>query len=205
LGFFAARPLRVFVFVVFRMTTIVNKRELARLVRRSEPTVDRWIEDGCPVIEGGSNGVAYKFDPQAVLDWRRGVEQRAAEDALAREAEIDQLALELTGGTVAPDSVAAIPLRDRAAAIDAERKALLLAREKRETMSRDDAARDYQAMLALLRQRLLSMPGLLARLAHLEPDQVRRVDEEMRALLRELSLQIGDPELRPRNGLSDAA
>jgi hypothetical protein len=156
------------------------------------------------VLSDGSNGIAYRFEVEAVLDWRRDIERRAVEEAAAREAEIDQLALELTGGTVASSEIAMLPLRDRAAALDTERKALLLAREKGETLWREQVARDYQALFGLLRQRALSMPMLLGRLAHLEPHQIKTIEVEMKSLLRELSLQIEDPGMRPQE-ISHAA
>lgn len=174
----------------------LNKRELAAAFKVSEPTIDKWLAEGCPVVRGGQHGVAYQFDPKAVLAWRQDLEAQAEKEAQAKQEMLRGLELDLTGGSVADDEIQRLPARERGLALEAERKALLLAKEKGELVDRAEVVRDYQAVFGLLRQRLLSMPGLLRRTAQLSPDASRAVDTEMRALLRELHLQIQDPHLR---------
>ena len=58
---------------------LINRGELASLCGVSLPTLDSWIEKGCPYVERGSKGVEWKFDSAAVIDWRI---QRAVESAV---------------------------------------------------------------------------------------------------------------------------
>lgn len=57
----------------------INRGELASLCGVSLPTVDGWVEKGCPFLERGSKGVEWRFDSAAVIDWRI---QRAVESAV---------------------------------------------------------------------------------------------------------------------------
>jgi len=57
----------------------INRGDLAALCGVSLPTVDSWIENGCPFLERGSRGVEWRFDSAAVIDWRI---QRAVEKAV---------------------------------------------------------------------------------------------------------------------------
>lgn len=54
----------------------INRADLASLCAVSLPTVDAWVEKGCPYLERGSKGREWKFDSAAVIDWRiqRGIE-----------------------------------------------------------------------------------------------------------------------------------
>ncbi|GEP09822.1 terminase small subunit [Methylobacterium gnaphalii] len=58
----------------------INRGDLASLCGVSLPTVDSWVEKGCPYVERGSKGVEWKFDSAAVIDWRI---QRAVENAVS--------------------------------------------------------------------------------------------------------------------------
>lgn len=58
----------------------INRATLASLCSVSLPTIDSWVENGCPYIERGSKGVEWKFDSAAVIDWRI---QRAVENAVS--------------------------------------------------------------------------------------------------------------------------
>lgn len=184
---------------------IVNKRELARAAAVSEPTVDRWIADGCPVIRGGSNGVPYQFDLREVLDWRRAIEAEAEAEAERRQGEIRQLELEITGGAAAESDAVQLSAKDRSAVYDAELKSIRLRREMGELLTLDEVERDYAAMLGLLRLRLLALPHSLARQAHLPPATVKIVQAEIHQLMRELKAQIKDPALRPPESADRAA
>lgn len=59
---------------------LVNRADLASLCSVSLPTVDAWVEKGCPYVERGSKGREWKFDSAAVIDWRI---QRAVENAVS--------------------------------------------------------------------------------------------------------------------------
>src|SRR5579883_1132301 len=74
---------------------LVNKAELARVFGVSAPTVDRWIVDGCPIVKGGSNGVAYEFDTDQVKDLKDRREADDKRQAEEREQEIRRIQSEM--------------------------------------------------------------------------------------------------------------
>lgn len=49
----------------------MNKAELAEAFEVSLPTVDRWIQKGCPWVEKGAKGKGYRFSLPEVLEWRQ--------------------------------------------------------------------------------------------------------------------------------------
>lgn len=85
----------------------VNKRELARLLGVSLPTISAYIDrwPSFPVHQEGTNGTEWQFDPVAVRDFLR---QREAEEEAAetrRQAQIAQLAMPLESASDGPDEI----------------------------------------------------------------------------------------------------
>lgn len=178
---------------------IVNRSEMARILEVSEPTLDRMMDRGLPVLQRGGNGKPYQFDVEAVIAWARDDAEREEAARSAREADINQLAMDLNGGATAEIEGVSPGLSGKAR-IDAINALLLqdkLAKQRGELVPVEDVRADYQAMFARLRQRLLSLDTLLTRSAGLTPAQAKIVRDDMRALLTELSAQIADPNLRP--------
>ena len=70
---------------------IVNKRELARTIKLSVPTIDSLLAryPDFPVIRRGNTGTAWAFDPEAVLSF---LEMKKSEEAAARKAQIEYFA-----------------------------------------------------------------------------------------------------------------
>lgn len=48
----------------------VNKGELAGLFGVTAPTVDQWVNAGCPIVSRGSKGVPSIFNTAEVSKWR---------------------------------------------------------------------------------------------------------------------------------------
>lgn len=67
----------------------VNRTELAEFFGIAMPTVDDWIRRGCPVVERGGRGRAWKFNTAEVATWRiERVRDEATGVASASEAEL---------------------------------------------------------------------------------------------------------------------
>jgi hypothetical protein len=178
-------------------TIIVNKRELAHMAKVAERTVDRWIQDGCPIVKGGSNGIAYEFDLAQVLAWRQEIQDSAEAEAEARQERLAQLELTLPGGNVSPDEPGVLGSKEKSDYYDSQLKFIKLETQRGSLLERADVEGDYQAIFGLMRQRLIAFPMLLKRVIDISPDQVKAVDIEVRLLLRELAQQIRDPAMRP--------
>lgn len=174
----------------------VNKGEMARFFRVSLPTVDRWVQLGCPVIEGGSNGVPYQFDVHAVKAWRDQVEEREKRAAAERQQQLDAAQSELFGGEqLAPQGIDNV-----VDFLNAERLALIVGKQKGELIAREDIRNDYAAMFGVVRQQMLGWAATLARTAGLSPEQQQEAEKLVRTTLVAMHGQIKDPSLRPTEG-----
>lgn len=175
----------------------LNKRELAKALDISEPTVDSLLDQGMPVVSRGSNGVAYEFDLEAVKAWRS-----ARDDASRVEAERRQNELFGDGVRLAPDG----NLRDIRDRIEVETRATILSAQRRELIPRKEVADDYEAVFGLFRQHLVALDAAAmkaAGLTHVQQQELRRL---IRLLMTSLARAIRDAELRPRDvELFDAA
>ena len=179
---------------------IVNRAEMAKLLEMSLPTFDRYMDRGMPIFQRGSNGRAYQFDAEAVISWYRGEIEKEEAAAAARAADLTQLSMELNGGAVAEIEGVAPGLSGKAR-IEALQGALLqdkLEQQRGKLIPVEDVRADYTALFSRFRQRLLSLPVMLVRSAGLTPAQAAAVDSDIRALLRELAVQIADPDMRPQ-------
>jgi phage terminase Nu1 subunit (DNA packaging protein) len=91
----------------------VNKRELARILGVSLPTIGAWLDryPEFPVLQSGTNGREYQFDAVAVRDFmaiKDAEEERLEKE---REAAIAQLGLPLEEQT--EDGAGALKPRER--------------------------------------------------------------------------------------------
>lgn len=172
---------------------IVNKSQLARLFRVSLPTIDGWVEKRCPIHKGGSNGVAYEFDVDQVKTWRDAEDAREAEAEAELQRRIGVKQAEMfDGARLAPEGAG-----DIKEALEAERLALIVGKQKGELVAREDVRNDYAAVFGIVRQHLLGYATTLGRTAHLSADQQKEADRLVRSTLEAMHGQIKDPELRP--------
>jgi AraC-like DNA-binding protein len=106
------------------MAVTGNKKELARALHVSVPTLDRWLErfgEAVPMLKRGSNGRGYEFDiPVAVQFFA----ERKAEEA-ARAAERDEALAQLDLPLL--DDTPNVSQRDIGLALDNEGKRQKLA------------------------------------------------------------------------------
>lgn len=86
---------------------LVTKRELCTILRISRPTLDNWLDrnDDFPVVERGTNGKEWQFDPAAVVAFLRDKKDQEQRDAAERAEALQQFALPIDA--VAADAEAA--------------------------------------------------------------------------------------------------
>lgn len=173
---------------------VVNKGELARVFNVSEPTVGKWIVDGCPVHSRGASGVAYEFDVDQVKAWR--VERAEAERAAAqeREQEINRRQAEMFGEQkFVPEGMSQ---EDIGTYLENMRLFEIVKKQRGEVIDRADVRNEFQAVFNVLRQHVLGWATTLARTAHLSAEQQRAAEALARGTLQAAWQQIKDPALR---------
>jgi phage terminase Nu1 subunit (DNA packaging protein) len=108
---------------------LVNKAELADLIRCSLPTLGKLIKKypDLPVERRGRNGEQWQFDPDAVIAFLEAKRNEAAEQASARADLLDQFRLPIDDQAPAEDRSLS-PTQQLAAV----KTRMLLAKEARE-------------------------------------------------------------------------
>ncbi len=161
----------------------VNKDEMARLLRMSLPTFTNLIKTNpdMPIAAGGSRGVPYAFDPEAVLDWRKRVIEEAGRIAAEKSEFLAQF--EFIAEDESPQPQSASQRVQTAKALQIERK---LAMESGHLVPSAGVRRAIQTALTVLGKRLDNLPGILGREFNLpEPVQraIRRQLDDARAVM----------------------
>ena len=141
---------------------LLNRRELARAMGVSDRTVDRWIEDGCPCEQPGSNGVPYRFDVEQVRAWRDEIDRAKQAEKERREAAIREAQLELMGG----ENIGLPPDR---ALLEADMLRMKARKMRGELVEADDVRQTFEQCFAYLAQFLQALPDRLALQAGLDP------------------------------------
>ena len=150
---------------------VLNKSQLARALNVSEPTVDRWIGDGMPVLSTGTNGRSYEFQLSECYAWRKAREaEREAENDAAERA-VQEMRLALVGGK-AGTSEQALPPRERRELYAAEREYMQMAQARGELVRFDDMVDVLDGALAAVRAGIEAMPDRLGRELSLTTPQV---------------------------------
>lgn len=166
----------------------VNLGEMARIAGVSEPTMRRWIGEGCPVKSRGGNGVAYEFDPEEVKAWRTERDRNADAAEAERQRQIlEQQAEMFEGQQMAP---AGFDLERHRTAIQVEHAALNLSKLKGDLVPIEEVRRDADSVMGLIRQRLLAFVPNLTRSAGLTPEQQQEGEKQIRELLEDLRLAL---------------
>ena len=177
-----------------KLAATLNKRQIAEAFGVSVPTVDSWVARGCPVVEVGDKGAAYKFDLEAVRRWRDAelgrlkVEQEVTAAAIrGMQAELD-----LAGG--GDPKIEALPFKHRLDFYKSEQQRMDLARQRGFLCETAKVRQDYARTLAYLRDRLQSLPDFLERRCALEPAVVDEIIEAVSQWQEELARALTLPE-----------
>ncbi|HEY4774077.1 MAG TPA: terminase small subunit [Xanthobacteraceae bacterium] len=152
---------------------VLNRGQLARALDVSEPTLDRWIADGMPVVEGGGNGRPYKFQLSACWAWkcaRDDDEMFASEQA---ERAVQQMRLALIGGSVG-DSERALSAKQRAELYEAEYRWMQAAQLRGELAPVKQVAEIIEEVFALIRDAVTALPDRLQRECNLKGREIER-------------------------------
>jgi phage terminase Nu1 subunit (DNA packaging protein) len=169
---------------------VLNKSQLARALNVSEPTIDRWIGDGLPVLTAGTNGRSYEFQLSECFAWRKAREaEREAENDAAERA-VQEMRLALVGGK-AGTTEQALPPRERRELYAAEREWMAMAQARGELVRFDDVVDVLDGALAAVRAALEAMPDRLGRELSLTTPQVLVAVRLADDILDDLSKTLG--------------
>jgi phage terminase Nu1 subunit (DNA packaging protein) len=175
---------------------LVNKAELARTFGVSEPTVSKWLADGCPAEKGGSNGVAYEFDVDKVKAWKDERDRLLAEQARERAVAIRTKQNELFGDdqSLVPEGLSQDEVKTY---LENVRLSDYIRRQRGELVERSSVVNEFSAVFNVVRQHTLGWATTLAKTAGLTLEQQRAADGLARRTLDAMWRQISDPTLRP--------
>lgn len=168
-----------------------NLSETADFFGVSVPTVKEWIKRGCPVLEGGSNGVAYRLDLRQVNAWRQGELERAAEERAAREEANRQLALELFGDNLlAPADGPTLTPKQMQELATARKALILVEREQGRLVKADEMALAVTGAFKRMADRLRLVPDELQRRHGLDADVVSHIADQVDDALNDLADEL---------------
>lgn len=142
---------------------VLNRGELARALNKSEPTIDKMVADGMPVLTEGTNGRAYAFQLSDCWRWLKGREQAEATERTIAETAVQQMRLALIGGNDVRDQDRILSPQQRQAAYDAERSFMLTALKRGEQVKRDEVVAAFEEVFIIIRNVLTALPDRLER------------------------------------------
>lgn len=166
-------------------SSICTMADICDIFGTTNQTVQVWVKQGCPFIQRGDRGIEWKFESGLVAKWR---EEQAVEIALER--------LQRDKKPDKPQAVMATPENNlidatlRGKLATAQLKEYELARIKGETVTIHEVRAIYEEDLAVVRARILAIPGRLAQELAIESDAVkieRIIKREVSDALSELS------------------
>lgn len=150
----------------------VSASELAQILGVSLSTITAWVRRGCPFLERGAVGKQWQFDSADVVKWLR---EQDVERALGKNA-----------------SVTMEEARTRDKLATAQLKEIELARQRGQVVNVDDVKEIVCEDYAVVRSRILAIPGRLAQTCAIEADAEavqRLIMAEVRDALSELSYE----------------
>jgi phage terminase Nu1 subunit (DNA packaging protein) len=146
---------------------IGNKADCAQFFGVTLPTIDKWIRDGMPTVQRGSQGISWVIDLHAAAKWR--YEAR------------------LPSGQIDPET---LPPAERKLWYDGEARRRDIQERDRELIPVDEVEETVSTAFASVAQSLLSLPDLLERECALTSDQITASRVTVHAALSDLAQRI---------------
>ena len=164
---------------------LVNKRELARHLGVSLPTIGALIDryPDFPIVERGTNGVEWQFDLAAVATFVKATRDAEAASKAARDEQLAQLILPLDLQPQPPEQPA-LSFKDQLAAADLRAKLRKEAIEAGDLVRAAEIEDAYTTLMAAWRSRLREFVRQIGR-EQAWPDEVVRQYEARLADLQE--------------------
>jgi len=172
---------------------VLNKARLGDALAVSITTLDRWIADGMPFVEGGTNGRAYQFRLSECYRWCRDKQRQRVAAKEAGDRAVAQMRLALLGGSM-EDTERQLSPKERGELYEAERQWTRLAIERGDVIPKGKVTEVLEEVLSLVRSGVLAMPDRLEREAALTGRQAETAakvgDEILDAIKHRLAVYI---------------
>lgn len=168
---------------------ILNLEDLAESMRTSTNTIRKWISQGMPVKQNGSNGQAYELQFSHCYAWRLWIDEKAAASRRALSARNSERAQLFLGIDDPAQSAGMTPkeVREWSEAELIRNKAAL---QRGELVRAFQVQEVFDGLLVATRNVITSAPDYLEQEFSLTPAQVVKAEEYFDALLSELRKQI---------------
>lgn len=153
---------------------VVNRAQLARAMAVSENTITKWIGQGLPVLEEGTNGREYAFQLGDCYAWRRRREEEDRHARAAADAASAQLAMQFIGADE-NDELAGLSARQIEDLSDALYKRNRTAEQQGELVRAHRVRGLFESMMVLMVNTLEALPDYAEREFGLSPEQVERL------------------------------
>jgi phage terminase Nu1 subunit (DNA packaging protein) len=169
---------------------LVNKRELARVLKCSLPTVDNIIDryPGFPIERRGSHGVEWEFDVDLVTAFLKRQRDAEAQQTVARDELLQQFTLPIDD--TAPEGSTVLSPAQRKAQAEALRIERKLAMESGLLVPTSEIRQQLADPIAQLGRFLDTLPVQLGRRFNLPEEVVRAardlIDDGRRSFVRGL-------------------
>ncbi|MBR2819830.1 MAG: terminase small subunit [Reyranella sp.] len=170
---------------------VLNRGQLARAFDVSEPTIDRWIADGMPVQEAGTNGRSYKFLLSDCWSWKAERDQAEAQATEAGERAVQQMRLALIGGEIG-DSERGLSPKQRAELYEAEYRWSQAAKARGDLAPVGAVDDLFEDVFTTIRDTIVALPDRLQRECNLSDRQVEKAVTACDDALDEAARKIAD-------------
>jgi len=171
------------------------------VIDTSTTTLAQWCRDpSFPVLERGGNGREYRFQLSAVWSWMKARDAAEVADSAARNEQLAQMRLALIGGGDEADGDRELDPRKRAAVIDAELKAMQLARLRRELILSRAVQGGVEGLMLEFRTASMNLPDRIADAAGLTPAQTEATERVIAAMLEELEARVARMDFGDEGG-----
>ncbi|WP_281062276.1 DUF1441 family protein [Mesorhizobium sp. M7A.F.Ca.ET.027.03.2.1] len=168
---------------------VLNKGQLARALGKTEPTIDRWMQEGMPILDEGSNGKAYAFQLSQCFAWMQERDETSKHQEEAQERIVRQMQLALIGGKEG-DTERSLPPSERMKVYEAESKWQELALRRGELVEASTVLDLVETIFGLMRQGIETLPDTLARECGMDGAQTERAVRAGDDILQEIARAV---------------
>lgn len=146
-----------------------NKADCAQFFGVTLPTIDKWIRDGMPIVQRGSQGISWVIDLHAAAKWR--YEAR------------------LPSGELDPET---LPPAERKLWYDGETRRRELQVRDRHFIPDSEVEQSVATAFAAVAQSVLALPDQLERRAGLTPTQSESAQQAIHETLNDLAERLAN-------------